>query len=91
MAAAVTDGTSIVAVRYSSEGESRSLFYSANIEAIKARFSHDDRFQKLSEETRLVVSEPLGDVPEVWRKVPASHVVIVQPGQNELLPFSPRW
>ncbi|HEY9753132.1 MAG TPA: class II glutamine amidotransferase [Coleofasciculaceae cyanobacterium] len=87
MAAAVSDGTRIVAVRYSSEGKSRSLFYSDNIDAVKSRFPDDQRIQSLSDETRLVVSEPLGDVPEVWKEVPESSVVIVQPGQDELRPF----
>lgn len=90
MAAAVSDGTQIVIVRYSSEGKSRSLFYSDNLKAVKARFPEDERFQRLSEETRIVVSEPLGEVPEVWKEVPESHVGIVQPGQDELRPFTPR-
>ncbi len=90
MAAAVSNGKHIHVVRYSSEGKSRSLFYSNNIEAVKARFPNDERFQQLSDETRIVVSEPLGDVPEVWKEVPESHVGIVQPGQDELRPFTPR-
>lgn len=90
MAAAVSDGKQIVIARYSSEGKSRSLFFSSNIEAIKARFPDDERFQQLSDETRLVVSEPLGEVPEVWKEVPESSVGIVRPGQDELQPFTPR-
>lgn len=91
MAAAVSDGTRIVAARYSSEGKSRSLFYSNSIEAVKVQFPDDERIQSLSDDARVVVSEPLGDVPEVWKEVPESSVGIVQPGQDELRPFTPRW
>jgi glutamine amidotransferase len=90
MAAAVSDGTQILVVRYSSERKSRSLFHSENVQSVKARFPHDERIQSLSEETRMVVSEPLGEVSEVWKEVPESSVGIVQPGADELRPFTPR-
>jgi glutamine amidotransferase len=80
----------IVVARYSSERKSRSLFYSDNVQAVKDRFPDDERIQSLSEETRIVVSEPLGEVSEVWKEVPESSVGIVQPGQDELRPFMPR-
>jgi hypothetical protein len=38
----------------------------------------------LSEETRLVVSEPLSDLSGVWVEVPESSYGIVQPGQDVL-------
>ena len=44
----------------------------------------------LSDETRVVVSEPLGDLPGAWNEVPESHLGIVQPGADELRPFTPR-
>ena len=44
----------------------------------------------LSDETRLVVSEPLGDLAGVWNEVPESTCGIVQEGQDELRPFAPR-
>ena len=90
MAAAVSDGTRLIVVRYSSERKSRSLFSSENIQAVKARFPHDEHIQSLSDETRLIVSEPLGDVSEVWKEVPESSVGIVQPGKDELRPFTPQ-
>jgi glutamine amidotransferase len=44
----------------------------------------------LSDETRVIVSEPLGDVPGAWNQVPESSVGIVQPGNDELRTFTPR-
>jgi glutamine amidotransferase len=37
-----------------------------------------------------VVSEPLGDLVGAWNEVPESSIGIVQPGQDELQPFTPR-
>jgi glutamine amidotransferase len=45
---------------------------------------------KLSDESRLVVSEPLGDLEGAWNEVPESSWGVVQAGQDELRPFTPR-
>jgi hypothetical protein len=44
----------------------------------------------LSDETRAVVSEPLGDLAGAWNEVPESQVGIIQAGDDELRPFAPR-
>jgi hypothetical protein len=44
---------------------------------------------ELSDESRLVVSEPLGDLVGAWNAVPESHYGVIQEGQDELLPFVP--
>jgi len=90
MTVAVTDGARIFAARYSSEHDSRSLYFSGNVHAIKAQYREDERLQQLSDETRVIVSEPLGDREGVWNEVPESHIGIVQPGEDELRPFTPR-
>ena len=45
---------------------------------------------ELSDETRLVVSEPLGDLAGAWNEVPESSWGVVQQGQDELHAFRPR-
>jgi predicted glutamine amidotransferase len=90
MTVAATDGVRIFAARYSSEHDSRSLYFSGNAHAIKAQYPEDERLQQLSDETRVIVSEPLGDRVGVWNEVPESHLGIVQPGEDELRPFTPR-
>ena len=40
--------------------------------------------------TRLVVSEPLGDLAGAWNEVPESSYGVIQKGQDELGPFKPR-
>jgi glutamine amidotransferase len=90
MSVAVTDGERIVAARYSSEGRSRSLFFSTDARALKRLYPDIDEIQALSDEARGVVSEPLGDLVGAWNEVPESSIGIVQAGHDELRPFTPR-
>jgi predicted glutamine amidotransferase len=89
MTVATTDGGTVWAFRYSSEGESRSLYFSTRLDALKALYPEAEEISGLSDESRVVVSEPLGDLPGVWNEVPESHVGIVQPGEDKLRPFMP--
>jgi glutamine amidotransferase len=43
----------------------------------------------LSDDARLVVSEPIGDLPGAWEEVPESSWGMVGQGEAELLPFRP--
>jgi predicted glutamine amidotransferase len=89
MTIATTDGVTIWAFRYSSERDSRSLYFSTRMDSLKAVYPESEELGGLSDETRVVVSEPLGDLPGAWNEVPESHVGIVQPGEDELRPFTP--
>jgi glutamine amidotransferase len=90
MTIATTDGQSVWAFRYSSERDSRSLFFSTRMDSLKALYPGLEELTALSDETRAVVSEPLGDLPGAWNEVPESHYGIVQAGVDELHPFTPR-
>ena len=37
-----------------------------------------------------MVSEPLGDLPGLWHEVPAGTAIVVQPGDDVRVPFTPR-
>jgi glutamine amidotransferase len=89
MTVATTDGNSIWAFRYSSEGSSRSLYFSTRMDALKELYPASKELAALSDETRAIVSEPLGDLPGAWNAVPESHAGVVQDGQDELRPFRP--
>jgi len=87
---ATTDGERIWAFRYSSERKSRSLFFSTNVLTLRELYPENELLRNLSDEARLVVSEPLGDeLPGAWNEVPESSYGVIQPGQDELLPFIP--
>ena len=89
MTVATTNGETTWAFRYSSEGRSRTLFHSTDISTLRDQYPDLPVLQQLSDDARLVVSEPLGDLHGAWREVPESTCVIVRGGQEELRPFTP--
>ena len=90
MTVATSDGRSVWAFRYSSEGDSRSLFFSTRVDTLREQHPEVAILQELSDESRLVVSEPLGDLKGAWNEVPEGHWGVVQAGQDELHAFAPR-
>jgi predicted glutamine amidotransferase len=86
---ATSDGKCVWAFRYSSEGKSRSLFFSTDVRTLRALYPENELLQDLGDESRLVVSEPLGDLPGAWNEVPEASFGVIQPGQDELHPFTP--
>jgi glutamine amidotransferase len=90
MTVATTDGDRVWGFRYSSEGRSRSLYFSTLVATLRAQYPDNPVLQGLSDESRLVVSEPLGDLEGAWNEVPESSYGVVQEGQDELHPFTPR-
>ena len=89
MTVATTGGENVWAFRYSSEGESRSLFFSTDVRTLKELYPDDARLQGLGDESRLIVSEPLGELAGAWNEVPESSWGVIQPGQDEIHPFTP--
>ena len=89
MTVATTDGTTIWAFRYSSEGRSRSLFHSADVSTLRHQYPDNPVLHGLSDETRVVVSEPLGDLRGAWLEVPEATCVTLQGGSQDLRPFQP--
>jgi predicted glutamine amidotransferase len=87
----VSDGKSLWAVRYSTEGNSRTLFASTDAHALKQLHPENPRLQLLRDEDRIVVSEPLIDLPGAWHEIEESTALIVLPGGGqEQRPFQPR-
>jgi glutamine amidotransferase len=89
MTVATTDGTTIWAFRYSTEGRTRSLFYSTALSTLRELYPDLEAIQDLEDETRLVVSEPIRELPGAWNEVSEASFGVVQPGQDELHPFEP--
>jgi glutamine amidotransferase len=89
MTVATTDGEKVWAFRYSSEGTSRSLYFSTRMDTLRALYPESEELSSLSDETRVIVSEPLGDLPGAWNEAPESSVGIIQPGADEIRPFTP--
>ena len=58
MTVATSDGENVWAFRYSSERKSRSLFYSTDVATVRLLHPELEVLQGLSDESRLIVSEP---------------------------------
>jgi glutamine amidotransferase len=89
MTIATSDGDRLWAFRYSSEQQSRSLFYSANAATLRAQHPDNPVLADLADDSRLVVSEPVGDLAGMWHEVPEATCGLVHAGHDELRAFSP--
>jgi glutamine amidotransferase len=94
MTLGIADGERLYAVRYSSERESRTLFRSRNVAALRelAPPESQGRFEGLSDDALAIVSEPWSDLPYAWEEIPESTFVTVERGQvenREFIPLAP--
>ena len=90
MTVGTTDGDRVWAFRYSSEGNSRTLFYSTAVSALRELHPEVENLRRVSDETRVIVSEPLGDLVGAWQPVPESSYGVIQKGEDMLGDFHPR-
>ncbi|MEF2976777.1 class II glutamine amidotransferase [Subtercola sp. YIM 133946] len=77
---ALSDGATLWAFRYSSQGSSRSLFHSVDIPTLHEMYPDIDRINTFSANAHVVVSEPLNDLPGAFLEVPESTVAILDSG-----------
>jgi predicted glutamine amidotransferase len=84
---ATSDGERIWVFRYSSEGKSRSLFFTGDVSTLRTLYPDRQVLFKVSEDARLVVSEPIGDLPGAWHEVPESSYGVIGGGEERLFPF----
>jgi glutamine amidotransferase len=91
MTVGVSNGERLYGVRYASgQAEANSLYVSNDARDVRQLYPENERLQRLSDEARAVVSEPLADLPGLWREVPPASAVIVQPGDDQDVHFTPR-
>ena len=69
---------------------SRSLFYTTDVPTLRELYPERTDLHGFSDDARLIVSEPLGDVAGVWNEVPESTYGIVSPDHAEMRPFKPK-
>ena len=87
---ATTDGESLWAFRYSSEGKSRSLFFTRDVRALREEYPDREILREVSGDTRLVVSEPVGTLPGAWVEMPEASYGMVGKEGDRLVPFAPK-
>jgi len=86
MTLGISDGDSLYAVRYSTEGDSRSLFHSASRDATMEIAPDAGRF---SRDARAIVSEPLSELAAEWIPVPEASFLTITRGEVSCEPFTP--
>jgi glutamine amidotransferase len=87
---ATTDGERMWAFRYSSEGKSRSLFFTKHVPTLRKLYPERAILHEVSADARLIVSEPMGDLPGAWNEVPESSYGVVGHGDDHLRSFDPK-
>jgi predicted glutamine amidotransferase len=85
---ATTDGERMWALRYSSERRSRSLFFTTDVPTLRGLYPENPLLDEMGDDARVVVSEPLGDLPGVWNEVPESSCGVVGRGEDHIEPFA---
>jgi len=90
MTVCVTDGEQLVAVRYSSETDSRSLFHNTSIRHLRELYPEDERILAAGDDAFLVLSEPLVDLPGAWEEIPEGTIIIAKGGVIQHERFIPR-
>lgn len=94
MTLGIADGDRLYAFRYSSEHNSRSLYFSESVAALRHLVPAEQmsRLDNYSESARTVVSEPFHDLPGAWRPVSESSFVEIEAGDirhSEFVPINP--
>jgi glutamine amidotransferase len=77
MTVGVSDGVRLYAVRYASGPEVNTLFVSEDLEAVRRLYPGDEGLEHFGGDARVVVSEPLTELPGMWREVPAGTALII--------------
>jgi len=86
----VSNGQLLWAVRYSTVGQSRTLFRSEDPEAVRRLHPPLSSLPELHEGDHVVVSEPLTDLPGAWHEIPEATALTIMPGGRwETRAFAP--
>lgn len=86
MTLGISDGQRLYGFRYSSEGETRTLYYNDSMEALKQIAA---QARKYSDDARAIVSEPLSDLKDVWIPIEESSFVTIDKGDVDITGFAP--
>jgi glutamine amidotransferase len=90
MTIGLSDGEKIYAVRYASGPVANTLYVSEDVHSLRLLYPEEERLSHLSDDARLVVSEPLVALPGAWREVPPSTALVVDGPTVVEQPFTPR-
>jgi glutamine amidotransferase len=63
------------------------LFFTGSVPTLRQLYPEREVLFEVSEDARLVVSEPIGDLPGAWHEVPESSYGVVGGGDDQLHTF----
>jgi glutamine amidotransferase len=87
MTLGITDGKRLHAIRYATKGAPRTLYLSKEMHALKELSPRADEF---SDDTRVVVSEPFGELSQAWAEIRPSTAVVIEGATFETSGFQPK-
>ncbi len=90
MSVGVADGDTLWSVRYSSQGDSRTLFYNTDVSDLQRLYPGEARIADIPDDARVLASEPLGDLANAWNPVGEATGIVVQRGSIDFVGFEPR-
>ncbi|HEY2502184.1 MAG TPA: class II glutamine amidotransferase [Mycobacterium sp.] len=77
MTVGVSDGARLYAARYASGPEVNTLFVNEDLQSVRMLYPENEPLVHFGGDARVVVSEPLTDLPGLWREVAAGTALIV--------------
>jgi len=89
MTLGVSDGKTLYGVRYASDGQAPSLYYSPAVEEVYR--INPAIAGRLGSAARAIVSEPVGAYPSMWTEAPQGSLLIVRDGNIDVQPFQPEY
>ncbi|MGO4809497.1 class II glutamine amidotransferase [Cupriavidus sp. 2MCAB6] len=90
MTVCASDGEQIVAARYSSEADSRSLFHSTCVRHLRELYPENSHIAEAGDDAILVLSEPVVDLAGAWEEIPEGTAILARGGVVERERFIPR-
>lgn len=87
---AISDGETLWAFRHSTSGRSRSLYHSVAIPELREMYPDAARLEVFGDKAKVVVSEPLNDIPGAFVEVAESTVAILNDDGYHHEPFMAR-
>ena len=83
MTVGLTDGEALYAARYASGPVVNTLFVSEDVESVRRLYPERERLSHLSDDARIVLSEPVIDLPGAWREVAPGTAITVHKEMTE--------
>ena len=65
------------------------MFVSTDVTTLREQHPDNPMLRELSDDARLIVSEPLGGLRGAWHEVPEATCIRIRGGDLEMSPFEP--